>query len=195
MTSGRDRRVAAMLAEAFADLPTAVFLVAERTERIDAVAGQFTILAEHARTAGGVITAGEPGVLAAAVVWFDHTSTPDPVDGYEARLRAACGPHTDRFLELDTVMDAHHPTEPHHYIALVGTRPGQQGKGIATALLKQACARLDQSATAAYLEAVSEQTVRLYERCGFQRYADAFAIAPGGPHLHPMWRTPKPPNQ
>jgi GNAT superfamily N-acetyltransferase len=190
--SAGDREVAAMLASAFADLAPSRYLVADREARVQALAGQFSILAEHARMAGGITSAAGTAGLEGAVVWFDHTTEPAPIHDYEDRLRAACGVHTDRFLAFDAAMEAHHPVEPHRYLALVGTRPGRQGRGIASGLLEQISADLDRDQTPAYLEAVSTRTAQLYARFGFEESADPFAIGPDGPFMQPMWRHPKP---
>lgn len=182
-----------MLAAAFADLPTAAWLVPDPTDRLEAVTGQFTILTEHAAAAGGIVTAGNESAPDAAVVWFDHTNPPPLIPDYQERLHQACGMHVNRFLALDAAMHARHPDTPHRYIALVGTRTDRQGHGLATALLGRINDDLDQTQTAAYLEAVSEPTVDLYERLGYRRYGNTFEIGPGGPPLYPMWRTPRPP--
>lgn len=183
-----------MLASAFADLAPSRYLVSDREARVQALAGQFAILAEHARKAGGITTAADnEGRLEGAVVWFDYTTEPEPIHDYEERLQAVCGVHTDRFLAFDAAMEAHHPQKPHRYLALVGTRPALQGRGIASALLDGICAELDQDRTPAYLEAVSPRTAQLYARFGFVDAAEPFAIGSGGPFMQPMWRNPKPP--
>lgn len=185
--------VADMLAAAFADLPQSRYLVADRAERARALAGQFTILAEHTEKAGGIVTAADnDGQLEGAVVWFDYTTEPEPIEDYEERLLAVCGVHTGRFLIFDAAMEAHHPSAPHRYLALVGTRPDRQGRGIASRLLEQISADLDQVQTPAYLEAVSPRTAELYARFGFEASGEPFPIGSGGPFMQPMWRNPKP---
>jgi GNAT superfamily N-acetyltransferase len=176
--------VAGLLAEAFRDVPTAVWLVDDPEERVAAVGGQFTILVEHAVAHGGVITEGLDG----AVVWFDRTKDEPPIPGYEERLREACGKHYEAFAELDRIMDEHHPAEPHNYVALVGVREDARGHGLASAMLRRHHERLDASGTPAYLEAVSLQTAKLYASLGYQRHGEPFRIGEGGPPLYPMWR-------
>ena len=179
--------IAGMLAEAFVDLPTAKWLVADPAERVRAVRGQFEILVEHAMDAGGVMTAGD---VDAALVWFDHTRTPAAVPDYDQRLRVACGRHTDRFVHLDRIMDYHHPGEAHNYLALVGVRKERRGRGLATDLLRRHHRVLDESKTPAYLEAVSPETVELYGSLGFRPHSKPFHLDEGGPALYPMWRQP-----
>lgn len=181
--------VAALLADAFNDLATASYLVPDPVERRRAVEGQFAILADHARTAGGIETAGTSQTVTGVVVWFDHTGPVPEIPDYQARMRAVYGAHFDRFAALEAAMDRHHPAEGHHHIALVGTHPELQGTGIATELLTRTSHRLDQSGTPGYLEAVSEPTARFYERFGFEPRGEPFPIGPDGPLLYPMWRT------
>ncbi|WP_100447253.1 GNAT family N-acetyltransferase [Glycomyces xiaoerkulensis] len=185
-----DRAAAGLLAAAFDELPTARWLVPDPAARGRAVAGQFELLIEHARACGGLATAGAGEAPDGALVWFDYTGPVPPISDYRARLAAACGAYTDRFLDLDAAMDAHHPSEPHHYIALIGVRPDRRGQGIATALLDPIHRRLDRAAVPAYLEAVSVATMRLYRRLGYRPHGRPYPIGPGGPPLYPMWREP-----
>ena len=181
-------QVAGLLGEAFVDVPTAVWLVDDPAERIAAVGGQFAILVEHAAAHGGIATAGRDGALEGALVWFDRTKDEPPIPDYDARLRAACGRHYDAFAELDRAMDEQHPAEPHLYVALVGVRADARGRGVAAQMLRGIHKGLDESGTAAYLEAVSPRTAALYASLGYRPHGEPFPIGPGGPQLYPMWR-------
>jgi GNAT superfamily N-acetyltransferase len=174
-----------MLADAFNDLPTARWLVDDPDERREAVRGQFELLVEHALGHGGVVTSGD---LDGAVVWFDHTSHPTPIPDYDRRLAEACGGHIARFQRLDRIMDEHHPTEPHHYVALVGVRKERRGNGIATAMLRRHHRVLDRDGVPAYLEAVSPETAGLYATLGYRALGEPYTLDEGGPYLYPMWR-------
>jgi len=178
--------VPAMLAEAFLELPSAKWLAEDPAERLASVQGQFELLVEHALIYGGVLTAGDDGAL----VWFDRTKEEPPIPDYEERMRKVCGAHYDRFAVLDRLMDEHHPTEPHNYVALVGVREDTRGRGLATALLREHHERLDATGTPAYLEAVSERTARLYGSLGYRPHGEPFHLEKGGPALYPMWREP-----
>jgi GNAT superfamily N-acetyltransferase len=183
----RTGHVAGLLAEAFVEVPTAVWLVADPVERVAAMKGQFAMLVEHAVAHGGVEVSGTDG----AVVWYDRTGEePPPIPDYDARLREACGKHYEGFVELDRIMDEQHPSEPHNYVALVGVRAGARGRGIASDLLRRHHERLDAAGTPAYLEAVSPETARLYESLGYRPHGDPFPIGEGAPPLYPMWREP-----
>lgn len=184
----RTDQVGGLLAEAFQEVPTAIWLVDDPVERLAAVQGQFEILVEHAAAHGGVATSGAEGAL----VWFDRTEEEPPIPDYEARLRKACGRHYEAFAALDQAMDENHPAEPHNYVALVGVREDARGQGIASAMLRSHHAWLDETGTPAYLEAVSPQTARLYATLGYRPHGEPFRIGEGGPPLYPMWREPAP---
>lgn len=182
-----DPRVATMLAQAFLELPSARWIAADPAERFTAIRGQFEILAEHAEDHGGIVTSGD---LDGAVMWFDYTEPPPPVPDYDERMRAVCGAHYERYMHLDRLMEHHHPTEPHVYVALVGVREELRGKGIASAMLRGLHDRLDEEGTPAYLEAVSPRTAGLYQSVGYRAHAKPFHLEDGGPALYPMWRAP-----
>ena len=55
-------------------------------------------------------------------------------------------------ISVLTEMERRHPREPHHYLALIGTDPAHQGRGIGTALLEPVLARCDAEGLPAYLE-------------------------------------------
>jgi GNAT superfamily N-acetyltransferase len=112
-----------------------------------------------------------------------------PGDGYSARLAQVTGPDTARFLAFDAELDDHHPTgTAHHYLGILAVRPGAQGQGIGTALLRAQPATLDQHATPAYLEASSERSRAWYLRHGYTDTGRRFDLPDGGPPMWPMWR-------
>ncbi len=89
-------------------------------------------------------------------------------------------------------VEKHHPTEPHWYLAMLGTDPDQQGKGVGSALLRPVLDRCDRDGLPAYLESSKETNVPFYERHGFT-VTDTYDLPGGGPRLWLMWREPVPP--
>jgi ribosomal protein S18 acetylase RimI-like enzyme len=61
-----------------------------------------------------------------------------------------------------------HPHEPHWYLPLIAVDPAYQGQGIGSALLSHALAIADEAELPAYLEATTRESLRLYERHGFE---------------------------
>ena len=86
-------------------------------------------------------------------------------------------------------MQARHPKTPHHYLAVVGTDPSQQGKGVGAALLAPMLARCDEEQMPAYLESSNEKNHSFYRRHGFE-VTDSFPTPPG-PKIWLMWREPR----
>ncbi len=93
-----------------------------------------------------------------------------------------------RTFELFDLFDAHHPQDPHYYLQFIGVRPGCQGTGIGTALLRAVLDRCDLEGVAAYLEA-DERSRLLYAKHGFEAFAEIRLSE--GPSFWPMWRAPR----
>jgi GNAT superfamily N-acetyltransferase len=85
---------------------------------------------------------------------------------------------------------AHPPGDDHWYLALLGTHPDHQGRGVGSAVLEPVLQRCDLDGAGAYLESSKPENVPFYERHGF-RVTDV--ITPGGsPPMTLMWRDPQP---
>ncbi|HEU5151152.1 MAG TPA: GNAT family N-acetyltransferase [Iamia sp.] len=86
---------------------------------------------------------------------------------------------------------AHPRGDDHWYLAILGTHPDHQGRGVGSALLRPVLERCDLDGTGAYLESSKPENVPFYERHGFRTTG---VITPGGaPPLTLMWRDPQPP--
>lgn len=83
----------------------------------------------------------------------------------------------------------HPPTPPHWYLAVLGTDPGAQGRGIGSALLRAVLDRCDEDGVGAYLESSKERNVDFYARHGF-RVIEVVRL-PRGPQAWLMWRDPR----
>lgn len=84
---------------------------------------------------------------------------------------------------------AHPKDDEHWYLAVLGTHPDQQSRGVGTALLAPVLERCDLDGAGAYLESSNPANVPFYERQGF---APLRTITPGGsPPLTLMWRDPR----
>ena len=95
-----------------------------------------------------------------------------------------------RGLGLLRATEKAHPKVPHWYLAVLGTHPDHQGRGVASALLAPVLARCDLDGTGAYLESSNPANVGFYEGHGFQVTDE---VRPdGAPPLTLMWRDPRP---
>jgi GNAT superfamily N-acetyltransferase len=84
----------------------------------------------------------------------------------------------------------HPATPPHWYLAVLGTEPSEQGKGLGSATLRPVLERCDADGVAAYLESSKEQNIAFYARHGFRVTTEL--RLPRGPTVWPMWRDPRP---
>jgi GNAT superfamily N-acetyltransferase len=88
-------------------------------------------------------------------------------------------------------LDKSHPDDrPHWYLAILGTDPDHQGKGVGSALMQPVLERCDADGFGAYLESSKESNVPFYRRHGFEVTGEV--RLPDGPPLWPMWREPQP---
>ena len=67
-----------------------------------------------------------------------------------------------RAVRTLSVVEKRHPATPlHYYLAILGTDPGHQGKGVGSSLLKPVLDRCDHDGVGAYLESSKESNIAL----------------------------------
>jgi GNAT superfamily N-acetyltransferase len=94
-----------------------------------------------------------------------------------------------RYMRAMQTLKKVHPSEPHWYLAGLGTDPPTQRTGVGTALIAPVLARCDGERLPAYLETQKAENVPYYKRFGFQVTGE-LDLHGGGPHLWLMWRDP-----
>jgi len=179
-----------LVAAAMRDGPVARWLHPDTDVRRRQGPGYFGIFVEHAVRYGEVYATADAdtGRLSGVALWFPLTSLIPPPADYDVRMKEVAGSAFDRVRELDAALDARHPLEPHHYLAILAVRPDQQNRGIGSALLDRHHSRLDRAGLPAYLEANDPRNRDLYLRHG---YACTSVIKlPDGPPIWTMWRAP-----
>jgi GNAT superfamily N-acetyltransferase len=87
-------------------------------------------------------------------------------------------------------VDVAHPEDPHYYLAILGTEPDMQGRGIGSALMQPVLDSCDSDEIPAYLESSKERNLAFYARHGF-RVTEEIEL-PDGPPVWGMWRDPRP---
>ncbi|MEY2468247.1 MAG: hypothetical protein QOF21_945 [Actinomycetota bacterium] len=96
-----------------------------------------------------------------------------------------------RALRALTAVENAHPPGDHYYLAVLGTEPAAQGKGVGSAMLAPVLERCDREGIGAYLESSKEANVAFYNRHGFEVTRE-LPMPGGGPSVWLMWREPKP---
>lgn len=177
-----------VIADAYFDLPPFRWLIADPDARRRVFPAYFRILLDQARISGVIWTTPDRD---AAAVWIPTGDRPrSPPVGYPAQLSAATSPWTGRFRAFDATLNRRHPIGiPHAHLALLAVRPGRQGQGIGTALLRARHQQLDDARVSSYVEASAQRNRDLYLRHGYCELAPAIRL-PGGPALYPLWREP-----
>ena len=88
------------------------------------------------------------------------------------------------------IVERAHPKEPHYYLAILGTEPDIQGRGVGSALLEPVLESCDRDEIGAFLESSKERNIAFYARHGFRVTGEL--RLPQGPPVWTMWRDPRP---
>ena len=181
--------VISLMAAAFLRSRLVTHLIGDEHARGQVLRSYFRIIVPHAMTYGRVDVIGNGQ---AAAIWYRHDDTSLPaIPGYAARLAEATGPHLSRFVDLDAARTRHHPTDrPHQHLTYLAVLPALRAEGLGTRLIEHHHRDLDNTETAAYLEATGPRDSSLFARHGYEPM-DPFPAGPGAPHLYPMWRPPQ----
>lgn len=94
--------------------------------------------------------------------------------------------------EMDALferMEQFHLKEPHWYLPLIAADPAYRGRGLGTALMEAAIARIDADGRPAWLESSNPRNIPLYRRFGFEIVGEIRTET--SPVLTPMLRPGK----
>lgn len=119
---------------------------------------------------------------------------PDPIPhgaqlALAARLVAGLGLRLPRGVRVGAALERLRSTEPHGYVAILGTATERRGRGLASALLRIAISHADARDIPLRLETADEQNLSFYARHGFETAAET-AVSGGGPRLWALCRPP-----
>jgi ribosomal protein S18 acetylase RimI-like enzyme len=88
------------------------------------------------------------------------------------------------------LMERKHPRGPDHwYLAMLGTDPPSQGRGLGSAVLAPVLEQCDADGVGAYLESSKERNIDFYARHGFRVLGELRLLR--GPTMWRMWRDPR----
>lgn len=82
----------------------------------------------------------------------------------------------EKAIEMAGEWDRLKPKEPHWHLGPVAVEPEMWGHGIASLMISRFCERIDELGAMSYLETDKGESVRLYERFGFETIGEGPVI-------------------
>jgi hypothetical protein len=135
--------------------------------------------------------------LAAVSMWIPPGGNllgPDVVAArYSEVVANLPGPAPQRIQETDELVDELLPTRPHWYLGVLACQPGQQRRGLGSAVLQPVFESADRAGVPVALETSTVGNVDFYIRRGFAVHAVVRPPAQGAPEIRVMCREPVPP--
>lgn len=182
---------ASVLGRAFADYPWTRWTVDPQDHLRRITELQRLALLSLGLPFGCVWVAAVTGEIQSVAVWMDSEAVVPREVLEEARRKAGEleGCRRDYSLAADREVADWRPTERHLYLAVVGTRPEMQRRGLARQVMSPALLLADEEGVPAFVETSSESNVALYSRLGFE-VVDHRIISGGGPDVWAMLRRP-----
>lgn len=177
------------LSLAFEDDPVMSFLFPKEADRTRRLTSFYTVVVPL--IAGHGLVHADADTHAAAVWMAPSPPRPSRLTGawLSLRMLLALRSAAGRASALNATLLPAHIREPHWYLALLGTEPSHQGRGLGSSLLAPILERCDREGQLAYLESSKAANVPFYERHGFEVTSEL--VVPGGPSLWAMLRQPR----
>jgi GNAT superfamily N-acetyltransferase len=94
-----------------------------------------------------------------------------------------------RLRLLGAAMASAHPSDPHWYLNVLGTKPERQSQGLGARVIGRVLDTCDADGVPAYLESSNPANIPFYRRQGFETTGEI--TLPEGPSLYAMWRDPR----
>jgi ribosomal protein S18 acetylase RimI-like enzyme len=188
--------LAAMLARSFADDPVSMWTCPAEAMLPETLRRFFETRLRLLIDEGSVWTTPE---LSAAAIWAPpHRAHSTPAEDFALTrplLRRAILGHPTTLARVPMVglalagIQRRHPHDPAHwYLAVLGTEPLLQGRGLGSAVLTPVLQACDADEVGAYLESSKERNIDFYVRHGFRVTRED--RLPRGPKVWAMWRDP-----
>ncbi|MEE2662651.1 MAG: GNAT family N-acetyltransferase [Myxococcota bacterium] len=183
------REFYAVLARAFEDDPLTGFLFPDSGSRFRRLTAFYRWMIPTLVAHGRMETDEE--IRGGAVWQAPNPPSPGSLQLLSTMLRAALAlrGRARAGMALGRTLEAVHEQRPHWYLAVLGTAPEYQARGVGSALIAPVLERCDREGVLAYLESSKEVNIPFYERHGFEVRQEV--RVPDGPVVWPMLRRPR----
>jgi GNAT superfamily N-acetyltransferase len=187
--------LAAVLSRAFADKPPFTWVLPDDELRARVQPAMFHAALRYIYPVErGTEVLLENGAILAGAVWAPPGSWRAPpwqqLRTIPGLIRALGIRHFRQYAQrgkaVEDALQRAHPSDPHWYLAALGTDPRAQAKGVGSALVRTGLERCDREGEPAYLECL-ERLVPYYERFGFE-ITGAIEMPEDVPNQVSMWR-------
>ena len=168
--------LAAVLSQAFADEPPLTWVQPDDALRARVQPAMFHAALRYIYPVErGTEVLLERGAILGAAIWAPPGSWRAPpwqqLRAIPGLIRALGIRHFRQYAQrgkaVEDALHRAHPSDPHWYLATLGTDPQAQGEGVGSALVRSGVERCDREGEPAYLECL-EPLVLYYERFGFE---------------------------
>jgi len=190
---GLCRESVQLLAQAFREDPLvfAIFAGLSGDERVKRLMVAFAAeLSVCVRRGYPLCVRDNDRIAAAAIIHYPQTyplSRLEQVKLLSKMVRDAGSYGLGRWLVYQSEVEKYHPKQGHYYLELIGVKPGLQGIGFGSTILKEMIRKANEDRVGCYLETSNPRNVPLYERFGFQVMREKVII---GVNTWFMWRSP-----
>ena len=183
--------LAETLARAFDDDPMTRYLFPSDRPRAKGLVRYFSLLLGRAFLPAGEVWTNDE--CTGGAIWSPPSARrPTARDLLRlAPMLTVLRARAPRAVGVIRAVEAKHPRTPHWYLAVLGTDPAEQGKGVGSRLMAPVLERCDDDGIGAYLESSKESNVPFYRRHGFD-VTEVLQPPMGAPPLWLMWREPRP---
>ncbi|WP_020666312.1 GNAT family N-acetyltransferase [Amycolatopsis nigrescens] len=186
-TKADAEKIVDAMQQAFADEAVSVWVMPDARTQRESAPVHLSHLVDQVLTNGEVLYAGD---YAAVSLWLYEDERVDEEPEPLATIPPEWAAAAERARLVYQLTEARHPRgEPHLYLPAMGVLPAHRGTGLGGAMLRHRLARADAAKLPVYLEASTTRNRALYARHGFEDFGDPIEL-PGGPTIHPMWRSP-----
>ncbi len=187
------KRASEVLGEAFADYPWTRWTVDPDNHQARITRLQLLALENLGLTFGEVWLSGLEGVIQSVAVWMDSavlvpSSISRALDPVVAQLE---GSRHNASLAAQREVEEWRPKQRHFSLAVLGTAPARQSKGLGARTLVPGLTNADREGTGSFLETSSEPNLDFYSTFGFE-VIEHKRLEGGGPDVWAMYRKPLP---